>query len=110
VTVTEEELGARTLGDLVRRGRQLGQMEPRELYEIALSLGISPEERDRLEKAGQGEGLFSHDGPARVGEPLRAHLARRIRHGEYRRPRRRRERQEERACCKGCCVRHAALR
>jgi hypothetical protein len=84
VTVTEDELGARTLGDLVRRGRHFGlevhvltqrltdwfdsrigrtiqsvaaskwfgQMEARELYEIAPCLGISPEERDRIEKAG----------------------------------------------------------
>jgi hypothetical protein len=90
VTVTEDELGARTLGDLVRRGRHFGlevhvltqrvtdwfdsrigrtiqsvaaskwfgQMEGRELYEIAPSLGISSEERDRIEKAGQGEGLL----------------------------------------------------
>jgi len=90
VTVTEDELGARTLGDLVRRGRHFGlevhvltqrvtdwfdtrigrtiqsvaaskwfgQMKPRELYEIAPSLGLSPEERDRMEKAGQGEGLL----------------------------------------------------
>jgi hypothetical protein len=90
VTVTEDELGARTLGDLVRRGRHFGlevhvltqrvtdwfdsrigrtiqsvaaskwfgQMEARELYEIAPSLGISPEERDRIEKAGPGEGLL----------------------------------------------------
>ncbi len=90
VTVTEDELGARTLGDLVRRGRHFGlevhvltqrvtdwfdsrigrtiqsvaaskwfgQIEARELYEIAPSIGISPEERDRIEKAGQGEGLL----------------------------------------------------
>jgi hypothetical protein len=90
VTVTEDELGARTLGDLVRRGRHwglevhvltqrvtdwfdtrigrtiqsvaaskwFGQLEPRELYEIAPSLGISAEERDRIERAGQGEGLL----------------------------------------------------
>ena len=90
VTVTEDEFGACTLGDLVRRGRHFGlevhvltqrvtdwfdsrigrtiqsvaaskwfgQMEARELYEIAPSLGISPEERDRIEKAGQGEGLL----------------------------------------------------
>jgi hypothetical protein len=90
VTVTDDELGARTLGDLVRRGRHFGlevhvltqrvtdwfdtrigrtiqsvaaskwfgQMEARELYEIAPSLGLSPEERDRIEKAGQGEGLL----------------------------------------------------
>lgn len=90
VTVTEDEDGARTLGDLVRRGRHFGlevhvltqrvtdwfdtrigrtiqsvaaskwfgQLEPRELWEIAPSLGITPEERDRLEKAGQGEGLL----------------------------------------------------
>jgi hypothetical protein len=32
-------------------------MEARGLYEIAPSLGISPEERDRIETAGQGEGL-----------------------------------------------------
>ena len=30
----------------------------RELYEIAPSLGLSLEERDRIEKAGQGEGLL----------------------------------------------------
>jgi len=92
VTVTEDESGqgARTLGDLVRRGRHFGlevhvltqrvtdwfdsrigrtiqsvaaskwfgQMEARELYEIAPSLGISLEERDRIEKAGRGEGLL----------------------------------------------------
>src|SRR2546430_12267656 len=29
-----------------------------DLYEIAPSLGISPEERDRIEKAGKGEGLL----------------------------------------------------
>jgi hypothetical protein len=90
VTVTEDELGARTLGDLVRRGRHFGlevhvltqrvtdwfdirigrtiqsvaaskwfgQLEPRELYEIAPSLGLSAEERDRIERAGQGEGLL----------------------------------------------------
>jgi hypothetical protein len=76
VTVTEDELGARTLGDLVRRGRHFGlevhvltqrvtdwfdsrigrtiqsvaaskwfgQLEPRELYEIAPSLGLSLED------------------------------------------------------------------
>jgi hypothetical protein len=32
-------------------------LEARELYEIAPSLGTTPEERDRLERAGQGEGL-----------------------------------------------------
>jgi hypothetical protein len=90
VTVAEEGIGARALGDLVRRGRHFGlevhvltqrvtdwfdsrigrtiqsvaaskwfgQMESRELYKIAPSLGISPEERDRIEKAGQGEGLL----------------------------------------------------
>jgi len=89
VTVTDDELGARTLGALVRRGRhfgldvhvptqrvtdwfdtrigrtiqsgaasKFGQIEPRELYEIAPSLGLSPEERDRIEKAGQREGLL----------------------------------------------------
>jgi hypothetical protein len=90
VTVTEEEMGARTLSDLVRRGRHwglevhvltqrvtdwfdtrigrtiqsvaankwFGQLEPRELYEIAPSLGLSTEERDRIERAGQGEGLL----------------------------------------------------
>jgi hypothetical protein len=29
-----------------------GQMEPRERFEIAPSQGLSPEERDRIEKAG----------------------------------------------------------
>ena len=36
-----------------------GQMEARELYGFAPSLGISPEERELLERAGQGEGLLS---------------------------------------------------
>src|SRR6059058_1793453 len=90
VTVTEDEFGARTLGDLVRRGRHfglevhvltqrvtdwfdsrigrtiqsvaaskwLGQMEARELYDMAASLGRAPEERGGIEKAGQGEGLL----------------------------------------------------
>jgi hypothetical protein len=94
VTVTEDELGARALGDLVRRGRHFGlevhvltqrvtdwfdsrigrtiqsvaatkwfgQMEARELYEIAPSLGISPDERDRIGKTGQGEGLLMTTG------------------------------------------------
>jgi len=35
-----------------------GQMEARELYEFAPSLGISPEERELLDRAGQGEGLL----------------------------------------------------
>ena len=83
VTMTEDQLGARTLGHLVRRGpsvrprgarvdpvvsdwfdtrvgrtiqsvaasKWFGRMEPRELYEIAPSLGLSPEKRDRIEKA-----------------------------------------------------------
>ena len=42
----------------VAASKWFGQMEARELYEIAPSLGISPEERDRIEKAGQGEGLL----------------------------------------------------
>ena len=90
VTVTEEEIGARALGDLVRRGRHwglevhiltqrvtdwfdtrigrtiqsvaaskwFGQLESRELHEIAVSLALSDEERDRIERAGQGEGLL----------------------------------------------------
>ncbi len=33
-------------------------MEARELYEFAPNLGISPEERELLERAGQGEGLL----------------------------------------------------
>jgi hypothetical protein len=110
VTVTEDELGARTLGDLVRRGRHFGlemhvltqrvtdwfdtrigrtiqsvaaskwfgQMEPRELYEIAPSLGLSPEERDRIEKAGQGEGLLVTTG-RRVWVNLYGHTS----PGEY---------------------------
>jgi hypothetical protein len=110
VTVTEDELGARTLGDLVRRGRHFGlevhvltqrvtdwfdsrigrtiqsvaaskwfgQMEARELYEIAPSLGISPEERDRIEKAGQGEGLLVTTG-RRVWVNLYGHTS----PGEY---------------------------
>jgi hypothetical protein len=35
-----------------------GQRDPRELYQIAPSLGITPDEHDRLEKAGPGESLF----------------------------------------------------
>jgi hypothetical protein len=42
----------------VAASKWFGQLEPRELYEIAPSLGLSPEERDRIEKAGQGEGLL----------------------------------------------------
>ena len=42
----------------VAASKWFGQMEPRELYEIGPSLGLSPEERDRIEKAGQGEGLL----------------------------------------------------
>jgi hypothetical protein len=42
----------------VAASKWFGQMEARELYEIAPSLGISPEERDRIAKAGQGEGLL----------------------------------------------------
>jgi len=110
VTVTEDELGARTLGDLVRRGRHFGlkvhvltqrvsdwfdtrigrtiqsvaaskwfgQMEPRELCEIAPSLGLSPEERDRIETAGQGEGLLVTTG-RRVWVNLYGHTS----PGEY---------------------------
>jgi hypothetical protein len=45
--------------DPERRGVEwFGAMEPRELWEIAPSLGISPEERDHIEKAAQGEGLL----------------------------------------------------
>lgn len=90
ITVTEDELGERTLGDLIRRGRHFGlevhvltqrcsdwfgtrigrtiqsvaaskwfgAMEARELFEIAPSLGLSAEERERIERAGQGEGLL----------------------------------------------------
>jgi hypothetical protein len=42
----------------VAASKWFGQMEALELYEIALSLGISPEERDRIENAGQGKGLL----------------------------------------------------
>jgi hypothetical protein len=35
-----------------------GQLEPRELHEMAPSMGLTPEERDRLDRAGQGEGLL----------------------------------------------------
>jgi hypothetical protein len=90
VTLTDDQVGQRTLGDLIRRGRHFGlevhvltqrvsdwfdtrigrtiqsvaaskwfgQMEPRELYEIGPSLGLSAEERERIERAGQGEGLL----------------------------------------------------
>ncbi len=42
----------------VAASKWFGQLEPRELYEIAPSLGLSPEERERIERAGQGEGLL----------------------------------------------------
>jgi hypothetical protein len=90
VTLTDDQIGERTLGDLIRRGRHFGlevhvltqrvsdwfdtrigrtiqsvaaskwfgQMEPREQYEIGPSLGLSAEERERIERAGQGEGLL----------------------------------------------------
>ncbi len=47
----------------------------RELYEIAPCLRFSSEERDRIEKAGQGE-ASDDDRPAHLGEPVRPHLAR----------------------------------
>ena len=43
---------------VARSRRKIPGRWKRELYEIAPSLGISPEERDRIEKAGQGEGLL----------------------------------------------------
>ncbi len=49
----------------VAASKWFGQMEGRELYEIAPSLGISSEERDRIEKAGQGEGLLVRRAAAR---------------------------------------------
>jgi hypothetical protein len=90
ITLTDDQVGEQTLGDLIRRGRHFGlevhvltqrvsdwfdtrigrtiqsvaaskwfgQMEPRELYEIGPSLGLSAEERERIERAGQGEGLL----------------------------------------------------
>jgi hypothetical protein len=90
VTVTEDELGARALGDLVRRGRQFGlevhvltqrvsdwfdtrigrtiqsvaaskwfgQMEPRELFEIAPSLGLSAEERPHRKRPARARGCW----------------------------------------------------
>jgi hypothetical protein len=42
----------------VAASKWFGQMEPRELYEIGPSLGLSAEERERIERAGQGEGLL----------------------------------------------------
>jgi hypothetical protein len=42
----------------VAASRWFGQMEPRELYEIGPSLGLSADECDRIERAGQGEGLL----------------------------------------------------
>jgi len=63
----------------VAASKWFGQMEPRELYEIAPSLGLSPEERDRIEKAGQGEGLLVTS----VGEPAWPHIGGRIRDGQY---------------------------
>jgi replicative DNA helicase len=59
-------------------------MEARELYEIAPSLGISPEERDRIEKAGQGEGLLVTNirkellVTGRIDEPQRQEVLRAI--------------------------------
>jgi hypothetical protein len=40
----------------VAASRWFGQLEPRELHEIAPSLGLSAEERERIDKAGHGEG------------------------------------------------------
>jgi hypothetical protein len=62
----------------VAASKWFGQMEPREPYEIAPSLGISPEERDRIEKAGQGEGLLVTTG-RRVWVNLYGHTS----PGEY---------------------------
>jgi hypothetical protein len=42
----------------VAASKWFGQLEPRELYEIAPSLGLAPQERNRIEKAGQSEGLL----------------------------------------------------
>jgi len=90
VTVTEDEVGAKALGTLNRRGRHFGiemhvltqrvtdwfdtqigrtiqgtsanqwygQLESRELHEMAPSMGLSDEEVDRIDRAGQGEGLL----------------------------------------------------
>jgi hypothetical protein len=91
LTVTEDELGRKALGDLARRGRHFGvelhtltqrltdwldtgigraiqsnaangwygQMEDRELREIVdKGTDLSPEEQERIRKAGQGEGLL----------------------------------------------------
>jgi hypothetical protein len=53
-------------------------MEARELHEIAPTLSISPEERDRIEKGRPGRGIAGDDRSARLGQRLRPHLARRI--------------------------------
>jgi hypothetical protein len=90
ITVSEDELGRKALGDLARRGRHFGielhvltqrvtdwfdtqigrtiqstaanawygQMEDRELREIADSVGLSLEEQEHIRRAGQGEGLL----------------------------------------------------
>jgi hypothetical protein len=109
VTVTEDEVGARTLGDVVRRSRHFGlevhvvtqrvtdwfdsrigrtiqsvaaskwfgQMEARELYEIApsprdLARGARPHRKGRPGREAADKG------PARVGESVRPHLAWRV--------------------------------
>ena len=80
----------------VAASNRFGQMEARELYEIATTLGISPEERDRIERAGQGEGLLVTTS-RRVWVNLYGHTSPgSFRHGQHRRPGRRRRRQEER--------------
>ena len=115
VTITEDESGARTLGDLIRRGRHwglevhvltqrvtdwfdtrigrtiqsvaaskwFGQLEARELFEIAPSLGLSPDERDRIEKAGTGRGIIGDERPASVGK-LYGHTSPGVFDGQYR--------------------------
>jgi hypothetical protein len=56
-----------------------GQLEPRELHEMAAGMGLTPEEREKIDRAGQGEGLLVTAG-RRVWVTLYGHtLARGVR-------------------------------
>jgi hypothetical protein len=51
-----------------------GQLEPRELHEMAASMGFTPEKREKTDRAGQGEGLLVTAG-RRVWVTLHGHTA-----------------------------------
>ena len=42
----------------VAASKWFGEMEPRELYESGPSLGLSPEERDRIERPARARGCW----------------------------------------------------